>query len=263
MPLESVAIAAGAFIYGAVFGSFANVVIHRLPRGEPLARPSSRCPGCGKNLNWWENVPLISYVGLKGRCSACGVRISVRYPLVEALCGGLWALTAVTIGLTPYLAALLAMVTTLTILTFIDLEHRRLPNRVLGPAAVIAVGCLCVASLVTGEPSSLLDSAIGAAAYGGPMLLIALAVPRGMGGGDVKLGAYIGLNLAWEALGNVAVAAFVAVLAGGVVSLILMASGTRGRKDAIPFGPFMALGAVVGALWGPQLLEIWLATAGF
>ncbi|MGH2706203.1 MAG: prepilin peptidase [Actinomycetota bacterium] len=241
-----------------MFGSFANVAIYRLPRGLSIVSPCSACPRCTRPITWYDNLPLFSYLFLRGRCRHCGERISGRYPLVEAAVGALWVLLFLRIGWQAELPAFLAFGTVLVILSAIDLEHRRLPNRVLGPAAVLGLVLLVGAGGLSGDWFRMLQSLLGAAAYGVPMFLIALAVPAGMGGGDVKFAPYLGLHLGWFGLSTVFVGAFLAFLLGGISGIVLILLKRKGRKDALPFGPFMALGALTAVLVGGSLVRLWL-----
>lgn len=252
-------LAVAAFVAGSGFGSFATVAIHRIPLGRSVVRPRSACPQCGTPIAAFDNVPLISYLLLRGRCRHCRAPIPLRYPAVELATGAVWVLVLRRIGLAADLPAFLAFGTALVILSAIDLEHRRLPNRVLGPAALLAVLVLSAAAALTRDWRPLLGAAAGALAYGLPILAIGLAVPSGMGGGDVKLAGYLGLHLGWLGLGHVLVGALSGFLLGGVAGVVLLATGRKGRKDPIPFGPFMAAGALAAVAAGPQVLALWLA----
>lgn len=246
-----------ALFTGLAFGSFANVVVHRVPRSESIVAPGSACPSCGTPLAWYDNIPLLSFLVLKGRCRHCRATISVRYPLIEGLVGVLWGLTALVVGLRPELPAFLAFVTVLVMLGAIDLEHRRLPNRILGAASIVA-GVLLLAAAPFSGWTPLLMALAGAAAYGGPMLLLGLAFPAGMGGGDIKLAGYIGLHLGWLGLLHVLVGAMAGFIVGGVVGVALLVAGRKGRKDPVPFGPAMAVGALVALFAGEVILPFWL-----
>jgi leader peptidase (prepilin peptidase)/N-methyltransferase len=247
----TVAVALIAGLLGAALGSFLNVVIWRLPRGESVVAPRSSCPGCGTPIRARDNVPVVSWALLRGRCRDCGIRISLRYPLVEGLTALLCVLVVVVLG--PSLEAWIgiALVVLLVPVTFIDLDHRIIPNRLLAIGAVVALAL--VAAL---QPDDLLEHVVAAAAAGGFLLVAALAYPAGMGMGDVKLAAVLGLFLG----AAVAPAMFVAMLAGSVVgALIIARKGAReGRKTAIPFGPYLAFGGVVGVLCGDALVSWYL-----
>jgi leader peptidase (prepilin peptidase)/N-methyltransferase len=246
------AAAAIAFLGGLLAGSFVTVVAHRVPRGESIVGPRSRCPGCGAQIAAYDNVPVLSWLALRGRARCCGTPISPRYPLTELALGALYAATVLVLWDEPGEVALgLAFVTTLAAVTLTDLERRIIPNKVLAVAAVAGVTIAAVT-----DPGSLPERAAAAAAAGGLLFAAALAYPRGMGLGDVKLAATMGLFLGRE----VAPAIFVALLAGSLVGLALIARhGAAARKRAIPFGPYLALGGVVGLLAGEELVDWYLA----
>lgn len=240
-----------AFLGGLLLGSFTTVVAHRVPRGESIVGPRSRCPACGVQIAAYDNVPVFSWLLLRGRARCCGVRISPRYPLTELTLGLLYAATVLVLWDEPGEIALgLVFVTVLLAVTLTDLERRIVPNKILIVGAVLAVAIAAVA-----DPGSLPERAISAVAAGGLLFLVALAYPKGMGLGDVKLAATMGLFLGR----NVAPAIFVALLAGAAVGLALIArEGASARKRAIPFAPFLALGGVVGLLAGDQLVDWYL-----
>lgn len=242
-----------AFLGGLIAGSFVTVVAYRVPRGESIVGPRSRCPACGVQIAAYDNVPVVSWALLRGRSRCCGEPISPRYPLTELGLGALYAATvAVLWGDGGEVALGLVFVTTLVAITLTDLERRIIPNRILLVAAVLGAAIAAVA-----DPGSLPERAIAAAAAGGLLFFAALAYPRGMGLGDVKLAATMGLFLGR----NVAPAILVALLAGSLVGLAMIArDGAAARKKAIPFGPFLALGGVVGLLAGDQIVEWYLST---
>ena len=240
-----------AFIAGLVAGSFLTVVAHRLPRGESVVMPRSRCPACGAQIAIYDNVPLVSWALLRGRARCCGAPISARYPLTELLLGIAYAVTVLVLWDDPVEVALgLVFVTMLLAVTLTDLEHRIIPNKILLVSALAAVAIVAAT-----EPSDLPERLIAAVAAGGLLFAAALAYPQGMGLGDVKLAATMGLFLGR----NVAPAIFVALLAGSLVGLAIVAKeGRAARKRAIPFGPFLALGGLVGLLAGDQIVELYL-----
>jgi leader peptidase (prepilin peptidase)/N-methyltransferase len=242
-----------AFLGGLVGGSFVTVVGHRVPRGESIVGPRSRCTTCGAQIAAYDNVPVVSWVLLRGRSRCCGERISARYPLTELAMGVLYAATvAVLWGDGAEIALGLVFVTMLVAVTLTDLERRIIPNRILLVSAVAGAAIAAVA-----DPGSLPERAVAAAAAGGLLFLAALAYPRGMGLGDVKLAATMGIFLGR----NVAPAILVALLAGSLLGLAMIArDGAAARKTAIPFGPFLALGGVVGLLAGDQLVDWYLST---
>jgi leader peptidase (prepilin peptidase) / N-methyltransferase len=247
------AAAAIAFLGGLMAGSFVTVVAHRVPRGESIVGPRSRCPACGAQIAAYDNVPVVSWVALRGRARCCGVAISPRYPLTELALGALYAATVIVLwGDGGEIALGLVFVTTLVAVTLTDLERRIIPNRILIAAAILGAA-LAAAT----DPGSLPERAAAAAGAGGLLFLAALAYPRGMGLGDVKLAATMGLFLGRD----VAPAILVALLAGSLVGLAMIArEGTAARKKAIPFGPFLALGGVVGLLAGDQMIDWYLST---
>jgi len=240
-----------AFLGGLLLGSFTTVVAHRVPRGESIVGPRSRCPACGVQIAAYDNVPVFSWLMLRGRARCCGAAISPRYPLTELTLGLLYAATVLVLWGDPGEIALgLVFVTVLLAVTLTDLERRIVPDKILVAGAVLAVAIAAVA-----DPGSLPERALAAAAAGGLLFLVALAYPQGMGLGDVKLAATMGLFLGR----NVAPAIFVALLAGAAVGLAMIAlEGAAARKRAIPFAPFLAFGGVVGLLAGDQLVDWYL-----
>ena len=242
-----------AFLGGLIAGSFVSVVAHRVPRGESIVGPRSRCPACGAQIAAYDNVPVVSWLILRGRARCCGAPISPRYPLTELTLGALYAATVLVLWDEPWQVALgLVFVTALTAITLTDLERRIIPNKILIVAAVAGAAIAAV-----GDPGSLPERAIAAAAAGGVLFAAALAYPKGMGLGDVKLAATMGVFLGR----NVAPAILVALLAGSLVGVAMIArEGAAARKRAIPFGPFLALGGAVGLLYGDQLVDWYLGT---
>jgi leader peptidase (prepilin peptidase) / N-methyltransferase len=242
-----------AFLGGLLVGSFVTVVAHRVPRGESIVGPRSRCPACGVQIAAHDNVPVFSWVLLRGRARCCGTAISPRYPLTELTVGLLYAVTVLVLWDDPGEIALgLVFIAVLMAVTLTDLERRIIPNKILLVGAVLAVAIAALA-----EPASLPERAISAAAAGGLLFAVALAYPRGMGLGDVKLAATMGLFLGR----NVAPAVLIALLAGALVGLAMIArDGATARKRAIPFGPYLALGGVVALLAGDQLVDWYLGT---
>jgi leader peptidase (prepilin peptidase) / N-methyltransferase len=247
------AIASFGFLGGAVTGSFLSVVAHRVPRGESIVGPRSRCASCGTQIAAYDNIPIVSWLFLRGRCRHCGARISIRYPLIEVGTGVLFAVTALVFRGDPAQLLLgLVFVATLAAITLTDFELRLIPNRVLIVSAVAGV------ALAAGlDPSSLPERAVAALAAGGLLFAVALAYPGGMGMGDVKLAAVMGLYLGRA----VAPALLIGFAAGSLFGLALIVRhGAGARKQAVPFGPFLALGGVVGLLAGEQIVTWYLTT---
>lgn len=240
---------------GALIGSFLNVCIHRLPRGESVVRPRSRCPACFLPIRALDNVPVLSFLWLGGRCRRCRAAISYRYPAVEILNGIGYVLIWHRFGATPAAAVYAAFFSALLVVTFIDWDHQIIPNRITLPGIVI--GLISAATVLAG---GFADAVLGAVLGGG--LLYAVAVisewflkKEGMGLGDVKLLAMIGAFLGWRA---VLVTIFIGALTGSLIGLALMALRVRRREDPIPFGPFLALGAVAALFAGPELIAWYL-----
>ncbi len=241
-----------SILVGLVVGSFLNVCIHRLPKGESVVRPVSRCPVCAVPIRWYDNIPLLSFLLLRGRCRACGGRIAWRYPVVEALTGSLFLLTMLRFGLGARSIFLLIFISGLVVVTFIDLDHEIIPHMVTLPG--IPLGLL--GSLITRDPSPR-EAAAGALVGAGLVYLVAVYAEvafhkESMGGGDVNLLAMIGAFLGWR---QVLFSFFVAVAAGASISLVLIAARVLSRKDRIPFGPFLALGAVVALFVGDGMID--------
>jgi leader peptidase (prepilin peptidase) / N-methyltransferase len=237
-------------LLGAAVGSFLNVVAYRLPRGESLVAPGSHCPACDAPIGVRDNIPLLSWLVLRGRCRECGESISARYPLVEALTAAVFAAIAVVRGVDSGLALELPFAAMLIAVAAIDLERRIVPNKILLPAAVYGVAGAAV--IAPGELPELLIA--GAAAFLA-LLLVALAHPAGMGMGDVKLAGVMGLYLG----AAVAPALLVAFLAGTLVGVgMMLRLGAGARKQGVPFAPFLALGGLVGLLAGPELVDLYL-----
>jgi leader peptidase (prepilin peptidase)/N-methyltransferase len=242
-----------AFLGGLLLGSFVTVVAHRVPRGESVVAGRSRCPACGAQIAAYDNVPVLSWTVLRGRSRCCGTAISARYPLTELTMAVLYAATVLVLWDDPTEIALgLVFVTMLVAVTLTDLERRIIPNRILLVTMVLGVAIAAV-----GDPGSLPERAIAAVAAGGLFFLAALAYPRGMGLGDVKLAATMGFFLGRD----VAPAILVALLAGSAAGLAIIArEGADARKRAIPFGPFLAFGGVIGLLLGGELIDLYAST---
>ena len=248
------ALALGAFavLPGLAVGSFLNVVAARLPERRSLIRPRSACGSCAMQIAWYDNVPLVSYALLRGRCRACGVRISPMYPAVELATAALLAGCLVVFGLTWRGAAAAVFCAALVVVTATDLTHRIVPNRVVLPAAAVVLALMTLA-----EPSP--EWAIAGAGAAAFLLVVALAYPGGLGMGDVKLALLMGVALG----SSVAVALPVGMILALVPAVFLVARhGSRARKMAIPFAPFLALGSLVALFAGASLLHAYLGILG-
>jgi leader peptidase (prepilin peptidase)/N-methyltransferase len=237
-----------AGLLGLIAGSFLNVVIHRVPLRQSVVWPASHCPGCGEPIEARDNVPLLSYVLLRGRCRNCRARISARYPLVEALTGALFAGAAYEFALGLELLSALALILTLVALAGTDLEHRLLPNAIVGPAALVGF-----ALSVLESPERWWVYLVSALAVAGVLFALALAYPGGMGMGDVKMGGMLGAFLGPYA----ALAVFLGALCGAITGGLLMAAGKIRRRHALPFGVFMALGGIIALFFGPELWALY------
>ena len=245
-----------AGLFGLVVGSFLNVVIHRVPKRESIVWPSSHCPKCGAAISPKDNLPIVSYVLLRGKCRNCSERISPRYPLVEALTGLLFA------GVVWEFAADLQVLRIVSGLVFVgvlvalagtDIEYRLLPNWIVGPAAVVG---LVLSVLV--DPERWWVYVVSMVAVAGALFALVLAYPRGMGMGDVKMAGMLGAFLGPYA----GLAVFLGAFVGMVVSLALMAVGVMGRRAAIPFGAFLAIGGVVTLFVGRDLWNVYIDFVG-
>jgi leader peptidase (prepilin peptidase) / N-methyltransferase len=244
-----------AGLAGLLAGSFANVVIHRVPRRESLVRPASRCPACAAPIAWRDNVPLLGWLLLRGRCRSCRAPIGIRYPLVELGMGLLWFLITLRLvgtGLGWAVPAYLALAFVCLVLAVIDATTRLLPNRITYPAFPVLLGLLLLASVGLGDLGRLARGLLAAVAVGGFFLLLALISPRGMGLGDVKLAPTLGLALGWLSWGTVAVGVFAGFLLGGLAGLAAIGALGLTRKSLLPFGPWLVAGALLGVLAGGE-----------
>jgi leader peptidase (prepilin peptidase) / N-methyltransferase len=235
----------GAF--GAAIGSFVNVLAYRLPRRESIVKPRSRCPHCDTQIAGYDNVPVVSWIVLRGHCRHCGVAIPARYPLVEALTALLFVGVGLKIGLEDTLIPALALTITLVAAAETDLEHRIIPNRLVAVSAIAAVALWAIV-----DPGRLPENLIAGAAAGGFLLAAAVAYPAGMGMGDVKLAGVMGLYLGT----SVAPALFIGFATGAVVGIgIVLIRGMSARKQGVPFGPFLGFGGIVALLYGPAIID--------
>ena len=273
---------AGVFgILGALIGSFLNVVIYRIPAGRSIVSPPSACGSCGARIRPYDNIPVLSWFVLRGECRDCKAPISPRYPMIELGTAvffaivALWAFSPADFGWAAVttttntlatqlivLAAFLYLAAISVALAMIDLDTHTLPNRILLPAYPVAAVLLGAAALVAGEPGRLLTALIGAGALFGLYLALALISPGGMGLGDVKLAGLLGLYLGYLGWAPLIVGAFGAFLLGGVFGLLLLLSRKAKRRSSIPFGPWMLLGAWLGAFFGDQIAIGYLTLYG-
>ena len=242
-----------AALGGLIIGSFLNVVIYRLPRDESLTHPRSRCPSCATQLRAVDNIPVVSWLALRGRCHHCGAPISARYPLVELSTAVLYAAVVATQDDAVRIVLGLLLVTALVPITLIDIDLRIIPNRITGPAAVAAL--VAVAAL---DRDFLVEAIVAGIAGGGFFLIAALLYPRGMGMGDVKLAGVLGLYLGRAVAPGILIALIAGVLVGA--GIIARKGAVEGRKTAVPFGPFLALGGMVAFFVGNELVDAYLDT---
>ena len=255
MPMEYYLLLGFAFVLGAVVGSFLNVCIYRIPAGESIVSPRSRCPRCGAPIRWYQNFPILSWIFLRGRCANCRVRIPIRYALVEALTGLLFAMVLYYFGIHWATVVFWVFVSLLVTITFIDLDHQIIPDVISLPGIVLGFGASFLLPWVSWS-----DSLLGILLGGGSLFMVAvgyefLTKKEGMGGGDIKLLAMLGAFLGWKAVLPII---FVSSLLGTLVGVPLMLVKGADGKLAIPFGPFLAGGAVIWLFWGESLVGWYL-----
>jgi leader peptidase (prepilin peptidase) / N-methyltransferase len=256
------ALSAAAALLGLVLGSFLNVVVHRVPRGESVVSPPSACPGCSTPIGPRDNVPVVSWLLLRGRCRRCREPISPRYPLVELGTAVLYAVLAWRFGLDPVLPAYLYLAAVGLALALIDVDCKRLPDALTLPSYPVALVLLGAAALAGSESGDLLRAVLGGLAMFALYFALCFAYPAGMGFGDVKLSGVLGLYLGWLGWGVLATGLFLGFLLGGLFGIAVIARGRGGRKTAVPFGPFMLLGALLAVLVGQQLVDAYLGLTG-
>jgi len=239
------------FVFGLCIGSFLNVCIYRLPVSKSIVHPRSMCPSCGSPIRFFDNMPIISYVFLQGKCRQCKTKIPLRYPIIELL-GGLFALGSyLKFGLTLDAVIYFVFIASLLIVTFIDLDHRIIPDSITLPGIPI-----CLAASLVLSDTTFVDSILGIIAGGGSLFLVAwtynlITKKEGMGGGDIKLLAMIGAIIGWK---GVLFTIFVSSLVGTLTGLAVMAQTRKGMKLAVPFGPFLSIGSIAYIFFGPQLV---------
>ncbi|MFC4785480.1 prepilin peptidase [Nocardioides sp. MAHUQ-72] len=261
-PLPAALLPTALGVLGLLIGSFLNVVIHRVPAGVSLVSPGSACPACAHPVRPRDNVPVVSWLVLRGRCRDCRTPISARYPMVELATGLLFAMTGWRFGPSPYTAAALVVMAAGVALFLIDLDHRRLPFAVTGAAATGTVLALAIDVVVRGPgavPTALLSTALWLGVYGGIWLL---TLGRGMGLGDVALAPVLGLALGWLGWGTSIVGLALGFAIGAVVGVLLIATGRSRLGMRVPHGPFLLSGAAIGIFAGGSLWDAYLGAVG-
>jgi leader peptidase (prepilin peptidase)/N-methyltransferase len=247
-----------AVLLGFAVGSFGNVVAYRVPLKLSVVSPGSACPRCEHLLAWRDNIPLVSWLVLRGRCRYCGDGISARYPIVEAATAALFGAATLVIGAVWVLPAYLWFIGATVALTLTDLDHKLIPNRILFPSSVVGAVLLGVGALIDGRLPGFGRALLGAAAYFAILLVVALVAKGGFGFGDVKLAWFLGLFTAYLGWSELLVAVFLPFAVGGVVSILLLITRIKGRKDAIPFGPYMVIGAYLAMTFGERIADWYL-----
>ena len=251
-------VAVAAF-FGLLFGSFATVAAYRIPRRETIKDGRSKCPNCGAQIRAYDNIPLLSYLILRGKCRDCGFRIPLKYPLIELATAILFGLAAWKFDVTIAALAYAGFSWVLVVLTVIDLEHKLLPNRVVFPAFIAGWVLLIADAIVEDRGEQIADALFGAFIFGGIFFVIAFAVPKGMGMGDVKLAFVLGTFLGYVGgVETVLAGMFLSFLVGGVTGIIWMVAAGGDRKMAVPFGPFLALGTILGIYLGQDIADAYL-----
>lgn len=246
-------------LLGLAIGSFLNVVIWRVPRGESVVSPPSACPACGNPIRPRDNIPLAGWLLLKGRCRDCSEPISARYPLVELGTGVLFAVMALRFGLDPVLPAYLYLAAVGIALALIDIDVKRLPDALTLPSYPVVGVLLGIAALAGSDSGDFVRALLGGAAMFAFYFALCFAYPAGMGFGDVKLSGVLGLATAWVGWGAWAVGLFGGFLFGGLWGIVLIVAKRGGRKSKVPFGPFMLAGALLGVLAGQNLFDGYLS----
>lgn len=251
-----------AALLGLLIGSFLTVVVERVPEGQSVVAGRSHCPKCGHQIGWYDNVPVISWLLLRGKCPSCGLPIHSRYPVIELATALGFAAMAWRFGLSWVLPAYLYFAAIAVALSVIDIRTRRLPNSITLPSYGVAIVLLGTAAIAVGERSDFLRALAGGALLLALYLIPVLAYPAGMGMGDVKLSGVLGLYLGWLGWGELALGAFLGFALGALYGVGLLALGRGGRKTALPFGPFMLAGAAIAILFGGTLVDAYLRLVG-
>lgn len=249
-------------VLGLLVGSFLNVVVARVPEDRSVVSPGSACPRCGTPIGPRDNVPVLSWLLLRGRARCCGEPISVRYPLVEAGTAVAFGLVGAWLGPVAELPAFLYLAAISIALALIDLDTFRLPFVIVAPSYPVGLALLGAASFVHRDGASMLRAVLGAAALWAFYRLLHAVYPQGMGYGDVRLAGVLGMYLAWVGWGALVPGAFFAFLVGGVVGIGVILFGRGGLKTQIPYGPYMLVGAWMGLLWGEGLTDLYLRASG-
>ena len=238
------------FLFGAAIGSFSNVCIYRLPKKLSIISPPSQCPNCGKSISPFDNIPIISFILLRGRCRYCQSPISWRYPIVELITGLIFLSLYLNFRISPQFFIYALLCTSLIIIAFIDLEHKIIPDVITLPGIIIGLTLSLTIPHIT-----LINSIKGLLIGGGLFYAIAIISRGGMGGGDIKLIAMVGSFLGWK---NVLLTIFLGSLFGSIVGIVLIILKKKNRKDMVPFGPFLSLGAIISIFYGRDLIYLWL-----
>jgi leader peptidase (prepilin peptidase)/N-methyltransferase len=245
--------------FGALLGSFLNVVIWRVPRKESVVRPRSRCPHCEHEIRGRDNIPVVSWLILRARCRDCGGLVSARYPLVELLTATLFGLLSWHFGFHLILVAYLYLAAVSVALALIDIDIKKLPDVLTLPSYPIAAVLLTIGAISAHEPRDLVRAAIGGAALWLLYAVLWFIYPKGMGRGDVKLAGVLGMYLGYLGWGSLAIGAFLGFVLGGVFGIALVAISRANRKTKIPFGPFMIAGALAAVFFGERLAHAYLS----
>lgn len=258
--METSLVAGIAAVFGLIFGSFINVVAYRVPNEMSIISPASACPACNHPIRHRDNIPVVSWLLLRGRCRDCGDRISIRYPVVEAGTAALFAVTVVQIGTEAVLPAYLWFVGVSLTLVLTDLDVYRIPNRILYPGTVVGTVLLAGGAAIDGTLGSFVRGLGGAVLYFALFLILALVARGGFGFGDVKLAFFLGLFLTYQSWGVLGSGIALGIAAGGVVAIFLLIFRRVGRKAKIPFGPAMVAGAYAALVFGQQLADWYVGT---
>jgi len=243
------------FVLGLIVGSFSNVCIYRIPRNESIIYPASHCPKCRSNISPIDNIPILSYILLKGRCRNCKSKIPIQYPVVEFLTGFIYLIIYLTYGLSIQTLIYIILSSALIIIAFIDLNEQIVPDVISLPGIVIGFIISFFVPYI-----SVINSALGVVVGGGIILIIGLGgsvifKKEAMGGGDVKLAAMIGAFLGWR---YIIISLFLGFFLGALAGIILILSKIKSREDVIPFGPFIVLGSLITLLWGEKIISWYL-----